>query len=233
MKNDFIKFIHRFFTTRLKNSIKNDSGLSLVEMIIAISISSLIMIMVYSAHNMVTKAIYQLTGVADFYENVNLVIRRMEKDISCAFFNKDNKNLAFIGESNNESPFDGKLNFTTVDHKDFSMLSDIKKPYPESDVKEVGYYLKQDEKFPDLHFLIRREETHYDDNPEAGGLDNVLLENVTDLDIEYKKGNDWTSKWDSRDSKIYPELVKITLKVRNYNKEVEEFVFLTGTNMNR
>ena len=106
----------------------NDSGFTLFEVVVAVAVSSLILIMVYSSHSSITRAVYQLTGIADFYENVNLTIYRIQKDISCTYFTKDNKNVSFISESNYEPPFNGKLNFVTIDHKKFSMMNDPGKP---------------------------------------------------------------------------------------------------------
>jgi type II secretion system protein J len=218
---------------KLRRLLFNESGLSLFEMLVAVTISSLILIMVYSSHRSVTKAIYQLTGIADFYENVNLATQRIDKDISCAYFTRNNKNVSFIGEGNYEFPFNAKLSLTTIDHSGFSMLSDVKTPFPKSDVKEVGYSLLEDEKIPGLYFLVRREENHYDDEPESGGDDNIILENVVDINFEYLRGNDWTNKWDSRETKRYPNLVRTTLKLKNYNNEEEEFIIISKTNMNR
>ncbi len=205
----------------------DSSGLTLFETVVGVALSSLILIMVYSSHRSITKAIYQLTGIADFYENVNLSLRRIDKDLSCVFFNRDNKKINFIGKSNYEFPYRGKLDFISIDHQEFFMLSDPKHTYPKSDIKEVGYFLKQDNKIQDLYFLIRREESHYDDDIESGGENNIILENVVDLKFEFRKGNDWTNNWDSRENSVFPKFVKTTLKVRNYSKEDEEFVLIS------
>ncbi len=215
------------------NLLINESGLTLFEVVVAVTISSLILIMVYSSHSSITKAIYELTGIADFYENINLAIRRIDKDISCAYFNKDNKEICFIGESNYETPYNGKLNFVTVDHKDFSMLVDPGIPYHESDIKEIGYFLEPDIKHPGINFLIKREESFHDDQPESGGEYNIILENVVDLKFEFRQGNTWTNNWDSRENKKFPKIIKTTLTVKNYNKTEEIYVIISKVNINQ
>jgi len=229
---NIIKFTNKIIP-RFWDNISNKSGLTLFEVLVGITVSSLILLMVYSSHSSITKTIYQVTGIADFYENVNLAVKRIEKDISCAYFSKENKKVCFIGKNNYEYPFKGKLNFVTVDHQEVFMLGDLKKPYPRSDIKEVGYFLKPDSKIPDLYLLIRREERHYDDDPEAGGENNIILENVVDLKFEFRKGNDWTKDWDSRETHVFPKIIKTTLKIRNYNKEEEEFVLISKINMDK
>ncbi|MFH0976665.1 MAG: type II secretion system protein GspJ [Spirochaetota bacterium] len=225
--------IHKIILNKAACIFRDSSGITLFEVLVGIAVSSLIFVMIYSAHSSITKSIYQVTGIADFYENVNLVLKRIDKDISNAYINKENKNICLIGKSNYESPFKGKLNFVTVNHKELSMLSDPQKSFPESDINEVGYFLIPDKKMPELSLLIRREERHYDDDPESGGDSDIFLENVIDLKFEYRKGNDWTNNWDSRENKAFPKVIRTILKVRNYNKDEEEFIVISKINIDK
>ncbi|MBN2400963.1 MAG: prepilin-type N-terminal cleavage/methylation domain-containing protein [Spirochaetes bacterium] len=227
--NNFIKKIKLLKTAIFHNS----SGFTLFEVLVGIAVSSLILMMVYTSHSSLTKSVHQVTGIADFYENVNLTLGRIDKDISCAYFNRENKNITLAGNSNYEFPYKGKLDFVTVDHKEFSILSDPGRPYPKSDIKEIGYSLKPDDKIHDLYFLIRREERHFDSEPDSGGEYDVLLENVVDLRFEFRKGNDWTNIWDSKENNTFPKIIKTTLKIRNYNSQEEEFVVISKINMDR
>lgn len=214
-----------------KNKLFNNSGFSLIEMMVATAIASIMLLTIYAAHNSITKAIFQLTGVADFYENINLVITRIDKDLSCAYFNRNNNKLFFIGESNYDEPYNAKLNFITVDHRSFSILSSLKKPYPRSDVQEIGYSLETDPEIPEIYYLVRREQIDYDEEPESGGVKDIILENVVDLKFEFGKGRSWVKAWDSREGNKFPEAVKTTLKVRNYDKNDEEFIFISRLNL--
>ena len=81
------------YANRIKRSLMSSSGFSLIEIIVATAVSSVILLMIYSAHRSIMSAIHDLTGVADFYENVNLTIYRIDRDLSCAYFNKANKRL--------------------------------------------------------------------------------------------------------------------------------------------
>ena len=213
--------------------LSNSSGFTLFEVVVGIAVSSLVLLMIYSSHSSITKAVYQVSGIADFYENVNLAVRRIDKDISCAYFNRDNKNIILAGRNNYESPFNGALNFVTVDHQELSILSNPKIAYPKSDIKEVGYSLKPDKKIRDIFFLARREKLHFDAEPETGGVQDILLENVVDLKFEFRKGNDWTNSWDSKEINTFPKIIRTTLRVKNYNNQEEEFVFISKINMDK
>ncbi len=210
---------------------RNSCGFTLFEVLVGLAISSLILIMVYSSHTSISNAVYQMTGIADFYENSNLALGRIDKDISCAYLNRNNKNIILSGNNNFEYPFNGRLNFVSVDHQELSVLSDTRKPYPKSDVKEIGYSLMPDKKVPGLFFLSRREKRHFDDEPESGGESDILLENVVDIKFEFRRGNAWTNSWDSRQNNQFPRFIRTTLKVRNYNRQEEEFVFISKINM--
>lgn len=216
-----------------KNKFLNNSGFSLIEIMVATAIASIILLTIYSAHSSIIKAIYQLTGVAEFYENINLVITRIDRDLSCAFFNRENKKIFFIGESNFDEPYNAKLNFITVDHRSLSFSVDFKKPYPRGDVYEIGYSLETDPEVPELYNLVRREDIKYDEEPESGGTKDVILNNVVDLKFEFIKGRNWEKSWDSREGNKFPEAVKTTLKVRNYDKNDENIIFISRLNLAR
>ncbi|MCU0822751.1 MAG: prepilin-type N-terminal cleavage/methylation domain-containing protein [Spirochaetes bacterium] len=207
-------------------------GFTLIEVLVAVAISSTIIIMIYAAHSSVVKSIHTLTGVADFYENLDLAIQKMDRDISCLYYSRKSKKVSFIGESNYETPFNAKFNFVTVDHNDFLMLADIKSPCPKSDIREIGYYLEPMEEVPGLFYLMRREQNNYDDEPETGGESNILLENVVDLKFEFKSraSRDWSKKIDSRETYRVPSLVKTTLVMRDYSEKDETFIFSTFVN---
>lgn len=219
--------------SNIRKGIFGNSGFTLIEILVATAISTVILLLIYSAHTSITTAIHRLTGVADFYENINLALKRIDRDISCSYFSRQNRELNFISESNYDSPHDGRLNFVTIDNKELNMIVSLKEPFPKSDVKEVGYYLKADEEISGLNFLMRREENHYDDEPESGGMSDIVLENVIDILFEFKKGNDWTNQWDSREHQRFPRAVRTTLRVKNYNEKDEEFIFISYINLRK
>ncbi len=212
-------------------TIRNDpSGFSLLEIVIASAVSSLILLMVYSAHRSIMSSIYELTGVADFYEDVNLALNRIDRDISYAYYNRNKQKISFIGGNEQGETSRGRLNFVSAGYTEFAISGNPKMPYAQSDIREVGYSLRPNKEKSDLHYLIRREDIHYDDEPESGGQESILLDNVVDLKFEFRQKSDWTGKWDSREDKKIPLAVRTTVKIMNYRGKTEEFVILSFIN---
>jgi type II secretion system protein J len=207
-----------------------NSGFSLIEVVIATAVSSLILLMVYSAHKSIMTSIYDLSGVAEFYENVNLAIHRIDADISYCYYSRYNTKVNFIGENDMGAMSNGRVYFVSAQYNESIIEVSPKSPLPQSDIREVAYYLKPDRIKNGLFSLMRREDSHYDDDPEAGGSESMLLENIVDLKFEFRRGNEWADKWDSREDRKFPPAVRTTMKVKNYRGNDEEFVFMSHIN---
>ena len=209
----------------MKTIFKNNNGFSILEVLIASAIASMILLTLNIAYSSIVKNVARATAMTEYYENIALAHAKIDKDISNIFFIKTNKKLNFIGETKGENSI---LNFVTINHKKFAISGNLKKNNPSSDVNEIGYYLKEDTEVQGVYFLVRREQMHYDDEPTEGGIENKILENIISLKFEFKKGNDWTTKWDSRQTKKIPKAVKTTIVARNYNSKKEErFIFIS------
>jgi len=209
---------------------RDRAGFSLLEVIVATAVSSVILLMVYSAHRSIMTSVFDLTGIAEFHENITLAIRRMDRDISYAYAQKFNEHVCFIGGNRSGQTSDGRIDFITTDFQSESISLTPKRQNPSSDIYEVGYHLRPDREVPGLHQLMRRSDLHYDDNPLEGGDEDVLLDNVVDCRFEFWLRNDWVDKWDSREAKIHPQAVRTTLRVKNYRGVVEDFVFISYVN---
>ncbi|HOO70945.1 MAG TPA: type II secretion system protein GspJ [Spirochaetota bacterium] len=213
----------------------NQQGFTLIEIVVASAIASMIMLMVYSAYRSTLTSIKDMTGYAEMYENVNLAISKIDRDLSNCYYKKDNKKICFICEAEGDN---SRINFVTVSYNEFAMLGTPQDPYHRSDVHEVGYYLKEDAEYPGVFFLIIREENHYDDDPENGGTESILLENVISLQFQFKAGNDWDDTWDSREKSRFPELIKTTIKLKKFGaktdnpEDIEEFSVISSISMN-
>jgi type II secretion system protein J len=218
------------FSLKFRSAFSND-GFSLIEVIVATAVSSVILLMVYSAHRTIITAADELTHVAEYYERINLALWRLDREISCAYINKTNKQICFISENNRGAPFLGKINFVTVDYQDLYPGTNIKKEFPFSDIKEVGYSVKPDPDNPEKIYLMRREDRSYNEDPENGGKESIILDNIIDIKFEFKVRNDWVDSWDSKKLNKFPEAVKTTLRVKNYKGVEEEYVLISYSNM--
>jgi len=210
-----------------KKKIKNDSGFTLIEVIVALAITSMIMIMTYSAYHVITKSVWDLTEYTQFYEDVNLAILKIDKDITNIFYKRDDKKISLTGDIANNNSF---INFVTVNYKRFNIQIDTKQEYPTSDIEEARYYLKESDD-SSLFNLIKREDIFFDEEIETGGTNNILLKNVVSLKFQYRLRNNWSDRWDSRRSNKYPLAIKTTLIVKDYKNKDQKFVFVSIINV--
>ena len=203
------------------NFIKRNDGFTLIEMLVASAVASVILVMVYSAYASIIRSVNQGKIASQYYEEINLVLRRIDSDLLNAYWNETAKNINFISEMEGNS---SRLNFVTGEFKNNRMILTVKDNFPSSDIHEVGYYLKRDNKTGKYN-LIRRNEIHYDSSPLDGGVEEAIFKNVESLKFDFKYRSDWTDTWDSRDKKRLPSGIKTTLVVIDpyNNKDVYEF----------
>ena len=206
-----------------------NAGFTLIEIMVAVAIGSMILLMAYASYRSIFDSIKRSTGLSEFYENVNLALLSIDRDISNAYFTRSNKNITFVCENDSGG---SRLNFVTVNHNDYNFIGTPNTPVRVSDVKEVGYFLRPDKKTLGLSYLIKREKTDYwGEAPLEGGSENILLPNVVSIKFEFNRGNDWDDNWDSRQNNNFPKAVKTTLVVKNYQAQEETFEFISLINI--
>jgi len=205
--------------------VKNNSGFTLIEIIAASAIASLMLLMAYTAYYSIVKNIQNVNSYSKFYTNINSALSRIDKDISNMYIDTDRK-AVFQGDNNKAS---GTITFVTINRRDYNIVGDIKKTHPSSDINEVMYFLKTIPESHDLFFLMRAEKHGFGDSEFLNA--SLILENVLGLKIEFAQRNDWIQNWDSKDTKRYPTAIKITLRVKNYKDAEETFVFISRPNM--
>ena len=66
-------------TGRDAESRPTNEGFTLIEILVATAIASLILIMAYASYRSIFDSIKRSTGRSEFYENVNLAIMKIEK----------------------------------------------------------------------------------------------------------------------------------------------------------
>jgi type II secretion system protein J len=220
------------FTRRIRDLVPKgprDEGFSLIEILVASSIASIILIMVYSSYSTILRTIRDLSSYSEFHENLNLALLRMDRDIAGMFIDRDNNRAGLTGELDGDNSI---LNFVTINHRDFSISGGLRKSNPVSDINEVGYFLREDPQYRGVYFLVRREDRSYDDDLSHGGRESVILENVMELKFDFKLRNDWTSRWDSRQTKRFPQAIRTRIKIRSYTGREENFTFLSYPDLN-
>lgn len=222
---------------KLSRTISSTDGFSLIELVVALAVSSVIMLMIYSAHHAIIKNVTELTGVSEFHENINIAIRRMTRDIEGMYINQDNKFIKFHVENSMSGLSNASLSFQTINPHGKVIRGDASAESHETDVKSVKYFLRPDPKFAGLYFLMREEKNLYETKGEEDlskpdeitSFESLVLENVIDLTAECTADSQWDKRWQDGQ---FPRAMRITLRVKNYRGNEESFVFTAIPSMN-
>ncbi len=208
-----------------------DAGFTLIEILVASAIASIILMIAYSSYQSIVRSIKRATGHAEFYENVNMALSKIDLDVSNSYFTRTNKKLTFVCE---EVGGNSRLGFVTISHNDYIFSGNLTKPCPVSDIKEVAYELKRDRTTQGLYSLVKVEKLHYGEDPslpKSGGTENIILPNVVSLKFSFQRGKEWYDTWDSRQINMIPRAVRTLLIVKNYQEKDEKFEFISIVNM--
>lgn len=206
-----------------------NEGFTLIEIMVAMAIASIILIMVYASYRSILDSIKRSSGHAEFYENVNLAIMKIDKDLANAYFTRNNKSIAFTSE---ESRGNSTITFAAVNHNPYMISGAPGGQSAMSDIIGVSYFLEPDTATNGLFRLIKRERTSYwEEDAGDAGSESVLLPNVVSMKFEFQRGTGWEESWDSRQTNLFPRAVKTTLVVKDYQARDESFEFITILNI--
>ncbi|MCM8764141.1 MAG: type II secretion system protein GspJ [Candidatus Omnitrophica bacterium] len=205
----------------------SQNGMTLMEIMIAISILAIIATMIWTSFAQTTRNRQFIERSLDRYHQVTVAFEKITSDLSMAHISRniyqgEKKSVStepgFIGK--NEDP--DRLDFTTFSH--IRRYLDSK----EGDRCEVGYRVEEDKNHPGKFNLIRRESATVDEDPLRGGKSSILVEDVTAFDIEYYDPlmDKWEKDWDTTQATgkpgRLPLQIRIYLKINDENgKEVK------------
>ena len=168
-------------------------------------------------------------AVSDKYHQIRQALLRMSREISQAFISEHRfcddprTRTLFVGERSSNGM---RLDFTSFSH--FKIGADQN----ESDQNELSYFVDADPEDPKTMSLMRREQTRIDEEPEEGGLIQVLAENIAEVNFEFydPREDRWEDEWDTEDRELkgrLPLFVKIELVVPVSGAKDEKFVTKT------
>jgi prepilin-type N-terminal cleavage/methylation domain-containing protein len=96
------------------NLQRDNRGFSLTEALVSLAIASMLLLMAYTAHRSIMLSIKDMSQIAEFYQNVNLVMNRINTDVSAALFISGNNKTFFVGSNDMGSRNNGKLTLVTI-----------------------------------------------------------------------------------------------------------------------
>ena len=196
-------------------------GFTLLEVLLAMAILSVIMTVVYVSFSTAGKNIEQAEAIRDETDIARTLISRISVDIANAYLNSQmSVSTIFYGTKEEvEIATDTGSERTRHDGISLTTLTNWRRPdSPEMDLWEVGYFFREK---PDGkgYTLYRREKRELSKDVPAleGGDEFEITDRVEGLQITYSDNwSTWTDNgWDSRSAGRLPKAVEIALSLDN------------------
>lgn len=200
--------LRRFQTT--------DRGFTLIEVLLAVFIGSIVLTVLYASFFQITKAKDRIEEELDLYHEARVVISKITNDLTTAF----PRGLVNSQTTNITTPF--FFGVKEGDHSKLVFTSLSRTPTQnsrESDQTLISYFLEpvQDS---DLFALIRRDNPTLE--PETGGTQYALSERVVGFNLTYVANSpvdgvtqESASEWNSNETLSLPIAVNVNLIMRN------------------
>lgn len=173
-------------------SLRGQRGMTLIEVMVATGVWVLLGVLVSGIMFSTISTQEQVSELQSRFHGGRVALDRLRKELTMAFVSlhqaEDKRTrTVFIGESN-------RILFATAAHE--PLTRDAR----QSDQLEVEYRVDsvRNDKGERTKALIRKVKYHIDDRPGSGGREEVLVEGIKELELEYfdKFREDWTSDWD-------------------------------------
>jgi general secretion pathway protein J len=182
--------------------LRKSKGFTLVEILIAVAIASLILTIIYGSYASSIDTMNYTRKKMDTFSLTRLTLSRMNEELTSSFFSEDSEEVMFSGE-------EGGLSFISSSHER------IFKDSREYNLVEIGYFTEAAEEEAsgsESLSLWRREDRTPDDDVLEGGEREKLMEGLEGVEFKYYDGEEWRSEWDSKEQSCLPQAVEVTLK---------------------
>ena len=189
-------------------------GFTLVELLVAIVVLSLISVLIYNAFASMKRSREGIERVDDRYREGRLAMARMTRELQSAFISLHApintallvQKTAFIGSTG--TPAD-RLDFDSFSNRRMDRNSHV------SDQCELSYFGSSNPELSGVTDLARRISTTLDLDPKKGGRVEVLATDIDLFDLQYLdplSGN-WVDTWDTTQS-ITGQPARLPVQVR-------------------
>ena len=192
-----------------------NKGFTLVEVLVASTISSFIALVAVGAMKAIVDSSYVVHQVTETSAEVRFAARMLARDLANLYRDPDPESMKFIGVSQgSDTGRPACLTFYTVGR------SKARADQPEGDLYEVEYLLadRQGEELPaepgeESMVLFRRLWPNPDKDRSPGGVLTTIAENISVFHIRFFDGEQWGGEW-SEEMESMPQLVEVTLGAR-------------------
>lgn len=206
----------------------NQHGLTLIELMIAISIVAVIVVFSFVTISGTTEVAAEAEARADLNKMGRNAIELMRKELAQAFLSKtQTEHFVTHFKATDRDPMD-EVYFVAIAHE--KRYADTK----DADFAEYGYWSEPDKHGGNFRSLMHREARNVDDDPERGGVVQAMAHNVRECNFRWyhEKKEEWVDEWDTESAdfqNILPHAVEIRLVLED--DEGREAAFVTRTLM--
>ncbi len=197
----------------LKKVFLSRTGLTLLEVLIAIAIASLLAIALYGSFFSVLKARATIDEELVAVNSTTRFFDSISKEIQSTYFKDTNKKTFFEGEKK-------ELLGRTVSTVKFTafMHTGAGNAAPTSDLVAIRYSVEKDSS--GALTLYRESWNPYlvDENSADGIVKTAVLENIESFDVSYLSYRGWAGAWDSLAEKTKPYAIKARVSVKDAGK---------------
>jgi len=203
----------------------SERGFTLMEVLVALAIMSLVMVALYSVLNASLLARDTLEREARVVRVGPDILDLIEADLRRAWVMDIDEDQVFKGESKtiDGEPADALSFLTTVDSTVTRHVDEREVP---SDICETGYRLRRNAALPDVRELWRRQSFHVDDKPLEDGVYELLHDRVISFQVHYfdevDKDAEERTEWDAAVRHRLPALVQIDLALEAVPRTTED-----------
>ncbi|MFO0684897.1 MAG: type II secretion system protein GspJ [Sandaracinus sp.] len=195
------------------------AGMTLVEAMVSVAILSIVSVLVFGGFSQTMRNKARVEAQGDRAHVIRVAMERMCREIQSAFVSLDvnvspqlaSMRTVFHGRHEGRG---SRLDFTSFSHRR------LYRDAHESDQNELGYFLAEhrDDETRETHrVLVRRESRRIDDDPETGGQQMILVDDVREFELDYfdPVSLQWVDGWDTAGTEMnrLPAQVRIHLVV--------------------
>ena len=190
-------------------------GLTLVEILVAISLLGLLLASVYGVFSSISKTRGRLDNASSEYHKARVIFDRLGRELRGTYFRPDNSELAFSGGLAD----DGFLEFTLTT----SAVTPLSQTG--SGIAKVYYRIAADHENSGKGLVLFRRErpVHLSssDGPSTGMM--RFAPGIKTMSLRFFKNGEWATSWDGLVSGL-PDLVEITLEVITEDETLASFI---------
>jgi general secretion pathway protein J len=177
--------------------LKNKKGFTLIEILIAVSLTAILVTALYQTFFSVIKTGDIVEEGLDKYLEAGRFLDKFEQEVNAAYYKTTNPETIFAGEKRRMA---SEVSFTTFTHPI------LKEGMPASDLSAVRYFVDEEKDGDIIYKEIW--------NPFIGKRFKIeALKRVKGFDVSFFNGKDWAFAWDSSLEKKLPEAIKVSISI--------------------